>query len=178
MKRIILLPVLLIFIAGCTQVADQAKTETAKQNVELVKKMIQAYENEDLATLGEIYSPDLKNYGPMIDLVFPYDSVLEGNKGWFKMADSIKYDVIAILAHTVDSGDLAGDWVMLWANVSWYDIKPAKKVSVMYHSPMQIKDGKIVQAVDYWDEWDAYKQLGAKLEWPDNDDEGDMEDND
>ncbi len=180
MKYLGILTLALLFTVACTQIADTGKKEldeTAEQNLELVKKMVQAYENEDIDALKEIYSPDLVSIGPSIDHEFNYDTIMASNEYWFKQADSIKFNVITMLPETVDEGDLAGDWVLLWANVSWYNIKSGKKLIVMYHTPLQIEEGRIVYEVDYWNQWDVFKQLGAELEWPD-DDEGDEEDDD
>jgi ketosteroid isomerase-like protein len=172
MNKLVLLPVVFFLFTGCTQLAEKGKKEhdeTAKQNLELVKKMVQAYENEDMAALREIYSPDLQSVGPQVKYDFPYDTIMASNEDWFKQADSIKFDVDIMLPEIVKEGDLAGNWVLLWADISWYDLKSGKKLKVMYHSPLRIENGRIVFEAAFWDEWDAFKQLGAKLEWPDAD---------
>jgi len=56
--------------------------------------------------------------------------------------------------------------VLVWSNITWYDIKAEKKVKIMWHSPMRIEEGKIVLEVAYWNQWDLFKQLGAELKWP------------
>ena len=160
--------------------ADTGKkelSETAKSNLELVKKMVQAFENEDIDALKEIYSTDLVSYGPRYEPEYSYDTIMAFNEEWFKGADSIKFDIINMLPETVDEGDLTGDWVLLWANVSWFDLEAGKKIKIMFHAPMRIEDGKIVFEVDYWNQWDVFKQLGAEIEWPDED-EGEVEDED
>jgi ketosteroid isomerase-like protein len=142
--------------------------------VELIKKWVQAYENEDIAALREMYSTELVSIGPQYNQEWPYDT-LNSTASWFEEIDSMKIEVITMLPETVKEGDLAGDWVLVWADISWYDVKAEKSVKIMWHSPMRIKEGKIVYEVAYWNQWDLFKQLGAKLEWPD-DDEGEKED--
>jgi len=169
MKHFSLLAIVLFFIVSCTQVADTGKKEldeVSKQNVELIKKWVQAHENEDIETLREIYSTELVSLGPQHDQEWPYDT-LNSTEEWFQSVDSIKFEVINILPKTVEEGDLAGDWVLIWANLSWYDIKSEKKMKIMWHSPMQIEEGKIVLEAAYWNQWDLFKQMGAELKWPD-----------
>jgi len=55
--------------------------------------------------------------------------------GWYvETSDSIKVNIFAIMAQTVEEGDLAGDWVFQWSDVSWYEVKAGKKITIMYHS--------------------------------------------
>ncbi len=169
MKQLALITTILFLFSGCKQATDTGSAEQdelAKQNIELVKKMMAAFENEDIETLMDIYSPDAISEGPMLKHEFPYDSIMAGNAEWFASSDSIKWDVNHIMATKVEEGDLAGDWVLLWAHVSWYDLESGKTLEVRYHSPLQIEDGKIVFEVGYWNQWDVFSQLGAELKWP------------
>ena len=169
MKKFTLLATAIVLMVGCTQKAGTGSgemDELAKQNIELVKKMIQAYENEDVEALKEIYSVDLESRGPLHDESWPYDSIIKGNAGWFEMADSIKYDVDYIMHEVVEKEEIAGNWVLLWATISWYNIKSEKTYMVDYHSPIRVEDGKIVYEHSYWNQWDYFKQAGAELKWP------------
>ncbi len=168
MKNLTIIAIALLVLAGCAQPVDTGKKEldeVSKKNVEVVKTMLTAVENEDIEALMEVYSPELVSYGPRHDQEWHWDT-LNSTKKWFESVDSIKVGIIAILPHTVEEGDLAGDWVMVWANLSWYNPKAEKKVKIMWHSPYMIEDGKIVQEAAYWNEWDVFKQLGAELKWP------------
>ena len=172
MKQLFIFSVALLLLAGCTPQADtKVVDETAKQNVELIKKMLTAYENEDIETIKEVYAPNCMSIGPRHDQVDTTLSWIEDNMNWFESSDSIKFDIIKLLPQTVDEGDLAGDWVLAWVNIYWYDIKAEKKLIAMWHTPFRIEDGKIVYEVSYWNQWDVYKQLGAELKWPEKEKE-------
>ncbi|MFC2115114.1 nuclear transport factor 2 family protein [Bacteroidota bacterium] len=170
MKQIAFLASALIFLVSCT---PQAETETkeidevAIQNVEIVKKLIQTYETEDLDAMKELYTPDAVFIGPKYeDADTMSEKYWESMTKWFDAIDSMKFDVVAILPQVVEEGDLAGDWVLLWANIDWYETESGKTMHILYHSPIRLSEGKIVYEVSYWNQWDLYKQLGAELKWP------------
>jgi ketosteroid isomerase-like protein len=167
MKLFTSLAIALLFLVSCTQMAGpEEKDEVAKQNVELVKKVLKAYEDEDIDPIKEAYAPNCMSIGPMHDQIDSTVSWIESNIEWFETCDSIKMEIIKLLPQTVEEGDLAGDWVLAWVNVYWYEIEAGKKVVAMWHSPMRIEEGKIVYEVSYVNQWDVYKQLGAELKWP------------
>jgi hypothetical protein len=112
------------------------------------------------------YSDSVSILGPNFNEWTGYEDMVTGMTAWFGGADSIKADIFAILAHTVKEGDLAGDWVFVWANISYYDLSASKSIKLMYHAAEKVKDGKIVIEGNYWNQWDAYKQMGAELKWP------------
>lgn len=161
----------IFLLAACTQVADTgSKDEMAQQSIEVVEKLVQAYENEDIEALKEIYSVDLESHGPMYGDIWPYDSILASNAAWFGMADSITFDIDYIMYEKVEEGELEGDWVLLWSDISWVDANTGKSYIIDYHSPHQIVDGKIVYEHAYWNQWDMLQQMGAELKWPEIED--------
>jgi ketosteroid isomerase-like protein len=176
MKQFTLLATAIFFLVSCTQLAgpEEAKEldEVAKQNVEVVKKLLNAFENEDIPTILELFPEGAVIHGPMHDF---YDTVddgfSEGIEKWLTNVDSLKFDVISILPQSVEEGDLAGDWALLWCYESWYVVETGKHVKIMWHAPMQIEDGKIVFMASYWNQWDMFKQQGAELKWPEKEKE-------
>ncbi len=167
MKKLFVITLAFLLIAGCTPQADTKELdETAKMNVELVKKTLKAYETEDLDVIKEGYAPNCVSIGPRHDQVDSTTSWIESTSGWFEAIDSFKADIIKLLPYTIDEGDLAGDWVLAWANLEWYEVESGKTVFVMWHSPMRIEEGKIVYEVSYFNQWDVFKQLGAEMKWP------------
>ena len=179
MKKLALLTAILFALCCCTNQAPEEKTEldeTAKLNIEVVKKLLKAAENEDIDAWKEVVSEGTVIHGPQHDY---YDTLTsEGIQEWFNNVDSLKFDVIKILYDVVEEGDLIGDWVLLWCYESWYSVKDEKKVKILWHAPMRIEGGKIVYMASYWNQWDLYKQLGAELEWEDDDDDHDYDDDD
>jgi ketosteroid isomerase-like protein len=169
MKNLFLIFCVILFLLSCKQVTpppDTAKKVKDSTNIALVKDMFKAMENENLEAVKGFYSDSVGIVGPAFNDWYGKEQMVKGMIGMFETSDSIKIDVFAILAETVEEGDLAGDWVLQWSNVSWYEVKAGKKITISYHSTEKIKDGKIIIEGNYWDEWDMYKQLGAELKWP------------
>ncbi len=105
MKQFAFFATALLLLFSCTQQTDTETKEideVAIQNVELVEKLIQAYENEDIEALKEIYSPNTVSIGPRIDMVDSTLAFLKSNEEWFIASDSIQFDVIAILPQVVE----------------------------------------------------------------------------
>jgi ketosteroid isomerase-like protein len=172
MKQLFVFSIALLLLAGCTPQPDtKAVDETAKQNVELIKNLLMAYENEDIEAVKAAYAPNCMSIGPRHDLIDTTLAWIQSNIDWFEASDSIKFDIQNLLPQSVDEGDFAGDWVLAWVNIYWYDIKTEKKLVAMWHCPFRIEEGKIVYEVSYWNQWDVFKQMGAELKWPEKEKE-------
>jgi hypothetical protein len=169
MKNLFLFIFVIMFFASCNQVkppADTAQKEKDSANIALVKNLYKAVEDENIEAVKGFYSDSVAIVGPNFNEWTGYEDMVTGMTAWFEGADSIKADIFAILAYTVKEGDLAGDWVFVWANISYYDLEVSKSIKLMYHAAEQVKDGKVVAEGNYWNQWDAYKQMGAELKWP------------
>ena len=170
MKNLFLFFCVIFFFASCKPVTpppDTAKKEKDSVNIALVKDMFKAMENENLEAVKGFYSDSVGITGPIFGEWIGKEQMVKDMVNMFETSDSIKVDIFAILAETVKEGDLAGDWVLQWSDVSWYDLKAQKKIIMMYHSTEKIQDGKIIVEGNYWNQWDMFKQLGAELKWPD-----------
>jgi len=171
MKKLILFTSVVFLLAGCKQTqapaSEQAKDEKAKENIALIRDLFKTFEDENLEGMKGFYSDSVVAYGPSVNIQEGFEEMVQGMAEFFEEVDSLKFDFIHIMAETTEEGDIAGDWVLQWSNVSWYDIKAERKIMLMYHSAEMIKDGKIIIEANYWNQWDLYKQLGAELTWPD-----------
>lgn len=170
MRKLTLLTAILIALSSCMQQAEEPKKEVdenAKMNIEVAKKFMKAMEMEDIQTYQSLLAEDAVFVGPVYGSETKTDSAhFAGQAKWFESVDSLQYNVLSMLHETVDEGDLAGDWVLIWCYPSWYAIKYEKSVKIMAHFAMRIEDSKIVYGVSYWNQLDLYKQLGAKVKWP------------
>lgn len=169
MKNLFVFLCVILFLASCKPVTpppDTAQKEKDSVNIALIKNMFKAVENENIEAVKGFYSDSVGIVGPNFNEWSGYDDMVKSSTSWFEESDSIKVDIFAIMAQTVKEGDLAGDWVFLWADCSWYEVKAQKKVKIMYHAAEKVQDGKIVIEGNYWNQWDAFKQLGAELKWP------------
>ncbi len=170
MKNLSLLVCVILFFASCNQPkppADTAQKVKDSVNIALVKDLFKAVENENIEAMKGFYSDTAAIVGPNFNEWMGLEETIKGMSGWFEEADSIKVNIFAIMAQTVKEEDLAGDWVFLWADFSYWDVKAAKKIQLMYHGAEKVQDGKIVLEGNYWNQWDMYKQMGAELKWPD-----------
>lgn len=169
MKKLILLFSVIFLLASCKQVPtppEEVKDEKAKENIALVKDLCKAIENEDIEGIKGFVSDSVVSYGPSFGYTESLDEYVNDWTQTFIDIDSMKIDIFQILAETVTEGDLAGDWVLLWSDVSFYFPETGKKVNLMYHSANLIEDGEIRILANYWNQWDMYAQLGAELLWP------------
>jgi len=170
MKNLILFFCVILLIAGCkpvtTPAPDEAKKAKADSNIALVRDLFKATESENIEAVAGFYSDSVWIGGPAFNSWTRKEETIKGLTSWFESADSIKFDVFYIMAETIEQEDLAGDWVLLWADVSFYDLNAQKKIMLIYHAAEKIQDGKIVTEGNYWNEWDVYKQMGAELKWP------------
>ena len=169
MKNLFLFFCVILFFASCKPVTpppDTAQKVKDSINIALVKSMFKAMEDENLEAVKGFYSDTVAIVGPNFNQWTGYEDMTKSMPEWFATADSIKMDIFAIMAQTVKEKDLAGDWVFLWANVSYWEVKAGKKVKIMYHAADKVQDGKIVLEGRYWNQLDQFKQLGAELKWP------------
>lgn len=169
MKNLFLFFCVILFFAGCKQVTpppDTAKKEKDSVNIALVRSMFKAMEDENLEAVKGFYSDSVSIGGPNFNELIGKEQMVKDMVSMFETSDSIRVKIFAIMAETVEEGDLAGDWVFQWSDVSWYDVKAQKRITIMYHSAEKIKDGKIIAEGNFWNQWDMYKQLGAELKWP------------
>ena len=169
MKNLSLLVCVILFFTSCNQPKppeDTAQKVKDSVNIALVKNLYKAIENENIEAVKGFYSDTVAIVGPNFNEWTGYEDMVTGMTAWFEGADSIKANIFAILAQTVKEGDLAGDWVLLWADISFHDVEASKDIKLMYHATEKILDGKIIVEGNYWNQWDAYKQLGAELKWP------------
>ena len=169
MKNLFLFFCVILFFGSCKPVTpppDTAKKEKDSINIALVNDLFKAVENENIEAIKGFYSDSVGILGPNFNEWIGFEEMVKGMTSWFEEADSIKVNIFAILAQTVEEEDLAGDWVLLWSDFSYYDVKAEKKINLMYHATEKIQDGKIVIEGNYWNQWDMFKQLGAELKWP------------
>jgi|GEM_PF-1532448 len=170
MKNLILFLCVILLFVGCKPVTptpqDEVKKAKADSNIALVRDVFKAIESENIEAVAGFYSDSAGFVGPAFNSWTGKEETVKGLTSWFESADSIKFDIFYIMAETVEQENLAGDWVLLWADVSFYDLNAQKKIMLMYHATEKIQDGKIVIEGNYWNEWDVYKQMGAELKWP------------
>ena len=139
--------------------AEAAAKAKAEANVALAEKFIAAFESGEMEAWREICSEEFVTWGPGIESESTLDEYIESMEGFHEAVDSVKFETIAILPHTILEGEIAGDYVFWWGTNSGYFVEEGKSVNLMLHTVYKIVDGKIEFTADYWDTGDLKSQL-------------------
>ena len=166
MRNLFTIALLAGVLISCTTTPDPAIAEAeaaakakAEANVALVQQFMDAFVSGETDVWREICAEDFVTLGPGIESELTLEEYIENVAGLREAVDSMKSETIAILPHTVEEGDLAGDYVFWWGTNSGYFIEEGKSVKLMIHTVYQIEDGKIKWDADYWDTGDLKRQL-------------------
>jgi len=130
-------------------------------NVALVEKYVQAVENLDYETMAALLDENYKGFGPSYG-----DSINKANavENWKYSSEniykSIKYNRSRNASITIHDGENKGEWVSNWAeltiNYQWTEIPVTLWANTIY----RIENGKIIKSYTFYNEADAYRQLG------------------
>ncbi len=171
MRKLFTFALLAGLLISCTPKPDPAIAEAeaaeaackakAEENVATVKKFISAFESGDVELWREICTEDFVTWGPGIESEASLEEYIESMKGYHEAVDSMKSNTLAILPHTVEDGELAGDYVFWWGTNSGYFIEAGKSVKLRLHTVYRIEEGKIKWSSDYWDTGDLKGQLSG-----------------
>lgn len=168
MKKLLFLAWIILIVPGCTQQPPPASEDDGKikseENIALVKKYMTAYEAEDIETMKALSDDSLLIIGPGHMDEIGYKEYYEK---WvpliFETEDSRHYDVIAMTHLSATEKGIEGDWVLCWADFSYFHLESQKTIQFPIHFAALIKNGKIRIIARYYDQLDIYTQLGFKL---------------
>ena len=168
MKKLLLLSGIVLISMSCTQqpppAAEADKKNTADENIALVKKYMAAYEAEDIETMKSLSDDSLLIVGPGHEDELDFREYYEE---WvpriFETEDSRHYNVITMTQFSTQQEGIAGDWVLCWADFSYFHLGTQKTVTFPVHFASLVKDGKIQFIARYYDQLDLYTQLGYEL---------------
>jgi len=174
MKKLFAFALIAGLLISCTSTPDPAAAEAEKAKVEakakadehvaVVEKYLSAFETGDFESWRGICTEDFLTYGPQYDGEGTLDEYIGSMNSFEEVSDSLKSRTIAILAHSVDEGDMHGDYVFWWGINSMYFIEAEKHVKLMIHTVFKMKEGKIEWETDYWDTGDLKSQLSGDKE--------------
>ncbi len=151
--------IVLCFLASCSQ----AKYD-AKENVEIIEKYVQAVENLDYETMSSLLDDNYLGLGPSYgDSIRKTEAVENWKYTSENLYEGIKYNRSRNAAIFIPDGEEQGEWVSNWAeltiNYQWTDIP----VTLWANSIYKIENGKIVKSFTFYNEADAYRQLGFEF---------------
>ena len=159
MKKLIYVLLALPLLISCSQ-----GNRYAESKVKLIETYFQAVENLDYETMASLLDENYKGFGPSYgDSINREQAVVNWKNASESIYESIKYNRSRNASVTILEGENEGDWVSNWAELTiryqWTDIP----VTLWANSIYQIKDVKIIKSYTFYNEADAYRQLGFEF---------------
>ena len=148
--------VILFFLASCSK-----SSINAENNIKIVERYVQAVENLDYQTMSSLLDDNYLGLGPSYgDSIRKAEAVENWKYSSENLYKNIKYDRSRNASIIVEDGDDKGEWVSNWAeltiNYQWTDTP----VTLWANSIYKIENGKIIKSYTFYNEADAYRQLG------------------
>ena len=160
MKQLILLIAIAICLVSCTP--DKGTKESA--NLAIAKKYMEAVESKNVAIMDSLLSENYTGYGPSVgDSVNKAAAIATFKENADNLYESFKYSRHKELAVTVDTGEVKGDWVLNWAYLTIKYKDGRGPINLWVNAVYRIEDGKIVHSRTFYNEADAYRQLGYTM---------------
>lgn len=151
MKNIFLMALLIGLTCSCA--TDDPSTE----NVALIQDYIEAVENLDYDAMDNILDDAYLGIGPSrTDSIDKVNAINNWKNNVENLYEKISYSKSKNLAVKTDEGE----WVSNWADLTITYKSNQKQISILANTIYQIKDGKIIKSITFYNEADALEQLG------------------
>jgi hypothetical protein len=149
---------------SCTPQAD-----SSAKNVELIKKYVEAVEQNDTAVMENLLADDYVGLGPSVnDSIDKTGAIANWKENIANLYESIKYSKSRVLSANVPDGENKGEWVSNWAELKIVYKKDQKEVTVWTNTVYKIENNKITKSLTFYNEADVLEQLGYVFINPDN----------
>jgi len=165
MKYTIFFAAICLGLISCNTPKDASNAD----NLAIVKKYMQAVENNLPAVMDSLLADDYMGYGPSVtDSVNKKDALANWEYNASNLYESIKYTRHQNIAVTVaEGGDApAGDWVSNWGYLTIKYKDGRGPVNVWVNAVYKIENGKIVRSRTFYNEADVLRQLNYTIEPP------------
>ena len=151
MKHLFFALLLIGFIWSCTP------DDSSKENIALIENYIKAVENLDYDAMDEILDDSYIGIGPSrTDSVYKDQAIINWKNNVEILYEKISYSKSKNIAVKTDEGE----WVSNWADLTITYKSDQKQISILANTIYQIKDGKIIKSITFYNEADALEQLG------------------
>lgn len=158
MKRMLFMFSFTFLLFGCS-----TKQDNSELNVALVEKYVQAVENLDYKTMGELLDEKYIGLGPSIKDSIGKITAIENWKLNVKtLYKSIEYNKSRNIAVHIPDGENKGEWVSNWAELT-IDYQFEETVTIWANTVYKIHNGKIIRSFSFYNELDVYEQLGFEF---------------
>jgi len=143
-----------VFISCSTQINSSAKNE------ELIRKYVMAVEQNDASTMELLLADNYLGLGPSAnDSINKPDAISNWKFNMENLYESIHYNKSRIISVNVPDGENKGEWVSNWAELTIV-YKLGEEVVILANTVYQIENDQIVKSYTFYNEADAYRQLG------------------
>jgi len=164
MKKSILILLMFTLITSCTKGID-----TSAENVALIKKYVEAVEQNDTAVMEGLLAENYIGLGPSVnDSIDKTGAIANWKENIGNLYESIKYNKSRVLSANVPDGENKGEWVSNWAELKIVYKKDQKEVTVWTNTVYKIENNKITKSFTFYNEADVLEQLGYVFINPDN----------
>jgi ketosteroid isomerase-like protein len=133
-------------------------------SIEIVKKYLEAVDNNDYELMESLLADNYVGFGPSIDDSTNKEMALAGWK-WNSenLYEDVQYERTETFASTIDQGPNAGDWAYNWSHVIISYKDGTGPVELMMNAVYKIESGKIARTRTFYNEADVYEQLGFRI---------------
>ncbi len=162
MKQLLIIVVITMGLFACTASSDK----TEKENLEVVKKYMNAVETNNVEEMSALLADNYKGYGPSVnDSTTKEEAINNWKQNITTLYESVKYSRYENVALKIPKGEEAkeGDWVSNWALVTIKYKDGRGPVEVWLNAVYKIENGKITLSRTAYNEADVLRQLGYQF---------------
>ena len=139
--------------------------DPSKENVQLIDNYIKAVENLDYDAMDEILDDSYVGVGPSRgDSINKKDAI----KNWKTNVENLYEKIHYSKSQNIAVKTPEGEWVSNWADLTIVYKNSNEEISILANTVYQIKNGKIVKSLTFYNEADALEQLGYVFINPDD----------
>lgn len=160
MKHLMLLATISICLIACSTSADK----TSSDNIDVVKNYIKAVESMDSGAIDKYLDNNYLGMGPSFgDSIGKKEAVENWNYNTANLYEKIHYNRSRFADVIIREGENKGDWVANWAELQVVYKSASQPVTIWANTNYLIKNGKILKSISFYNEADAFRQLGYKF---------------
>lgn len=160
MKKIAVFAGLALLVISCSNDDHGINTD----NISVVQQYIEAVQHKDVNAMSALLSDDYMGYGPSF-----YDSInkTDAIANWKNLAenlyDSIEYTRSFRFAAKLTEGPRPGDYVADWSSLKITYKDGRGPIYLNMSAVYRIENGRITNSRTFYNEADAYRQLGYEF---------------
>jgi limonene-1,2-epoxide hydrolase len=160
MKKIFFSASIIFLLASCSANDHDINTD----NLSVVQKYLKAVESKDVDAMTSMLSDDYIGYGPSFsDSTNKTDAIANWKNVAENLYDSIQYTRSVVLAAKLTDGPRPGDYIAQWASLKITYKDGRGPVYLNVSAVYRVENGKINLSRTFYDEADAYRQLGYQF---------------